>query len=70
MNVFYRDQAAREQSAADNAVLENVRDRCQRAANAWAVLAERLEHTDKLRAGRKTDELVKESLGLIGDTHG
>lgn len=38
---FYRDQAEHQQQAADDAALENVRDRCQRASDAWSALARR-----------------------------
>ena len=46
---FYREQASRQQSEADAATLANVRDRCQRAADAWTVLADRLQRADDLR---------------------
>ncbi len=38
--LFYREQAATQQIAADRATLDNVRARNQRAANAWTVLAD------------------------------
>ena len=44
---LYRQQAAKEQEAADTAVLENVRDRCRRAAEVWTKLASQIEHMDK-----------------------
>ena len=50
--ILYRQQAAEEQDAADAAVLENVRDRSRRAAEAWAKLASQIERTDELRATR------------------
>ena len=40
---FYREQAAQQQTAADAATLQNVRDRCERAAKAWGALASRSE---------------------------
>ena len=58
MNSFYREQARREQGAADGADLANVRDRCQRAADAWSRLADRLDHAARLRAAAKTTELT------------
>lgn len=48
--VFYRAQAEQQQRAADDAVLENVRDRCQRASDAWSQLAARSERADTGRA--------------------
>ena len=50
--ILYRQQAAKEQDAADTAVLENVRDRSRRAAEAWTKLASQIERTDELRATR------------------
>ena len=49
---FYRQQAAKERDAADTAVLENVRDRSRRAAEAWTKLASQIEYADELRAER------------------
>lgn len=46
---FYREQAERQQSAADEATLENVRARCQRAADAWTALADRSERAERAR---------------------
>ena len=40
------------QAEADAAVLDNVRDRCLRAKAAWADMADRIERTDAMRAGR------------------
>jgi len=51
--ILYRQQAAKEQDAADAAVLENVRDRSRRAAEAWTKLASQIEHADELRAKRQ-----------------
>ncbi len=49
---MYRAQAAKAQADADAATLENVRERCQRSATAWAEMAERAERVEKLRVGR------------------
>ena len=54
--LFYREQAARQQADADTASLDNVRDRCQRAADAWTLLAERIERADTLRAAREAED--------------
>lgn len=48
--IFYREQAGQQQRAADDADLENVRDRCQRASNAWTALAKRSERGDVARS--------------------
>jgi len=46
---FYRSQATEQQLAADAATLQNVRERCARASNAWAALAYRSERSDTAR---------------------
>ncbi len=50
----YRSNAERAQAEADAATLENVRERNQRAADAWTLMAERQERTDRGRAVRET----------------
>jgi len=47
---FYRKQAAQQKAAADAATLENVRERCQRAHDAWAALAAKSERVAQQRA--------------------
>jgi hypothetical protein len=49
---FYRTQAAKSAAEAAAATLGNVRDRCLRAAAAWETMAERIERTETMRAGR------------------
>lgn len=46
---FYREQAAQQRAAADAATLQNVRERCLRAANTWATLAAKSEQAERLR---------------------
>jgi hypothetical protein len=48
--LFYRAQAEQQQQAADDATLENVRERCQRASNAWSALAGRSARTEDARS--------------------
>ena len=55
---FYREQAATQQAAADAASLENVRDRCQRAADAWEVLAARCETAETARLEAASHKLL------------
>ena len=57
--LFYREQAAQQQAAADAAPLQNVRERCQRASDAWAVLALRSERADSGRLQAATDKMLK-----------
>jgi len=47
---FYREQAAQQKAAADAATLQNVRERCQRAADSWTALAARSERAERQRA--------------------
>ncbi len=49
---FYRAQATKAAADAAAATLENVRDRCLRAAAAWENMAERIERVEEMRAGR------------------
>lgn len=51
---FYRSQAVKAQDDAAAATLANVRERCLRAAAAWVSMAERIETTDRMRAGRSS----------------
>ena len=48
----YRAQALAAEEAAEAATLENVRDRNLRSAKAWHDMADRAEHTDRLRSER------------------
>lgn len=47
---FYRTRAAEALRDAEAASLDNVRDRCLRAAAAWEVMASRLARTEHMRA--------------------
>lgn len=47
---FYRDRAAEAGRDAAEAKLDNVRDRCLRAEEAWLGMAARVERSEKLRA--------------------
>jgi len=49
---FFRRQAGLQREQAAAADLANVRERCERAAEAWEVMAERAEKSERLRAGR------------------
>ncbi|MBY0581829.1 MAG: hypothetical protein K2P68_02775 [Sphingomonas sp.] len=50
---FYRARAEAEQANAQAATLDNVRDRCTRAAHAWEQMAERAEQTRDQRLVRE-----------------
>lgn len=47
---FYLARAAESRRDADNATLDNVRDRCLRAEAAWNGMAARVERSEKMRA--------------------
>ena len=50
---FYRARAAEQHAAADEATLDNVRERCTRAARAWETMADRAERTETMRHERE-----------------
>ena len=50
---FYRARAAEQHAAADEAVLDNVKERCERAAAAWDAMAARAERTETMRHARE-----------------
>ena len=50
---FYRARAAEQQALADEATLDNVRERCDRAASAWNARAVRAERTQTMRSERE-----------------
>ena len=50
---FYRARAAQARDDADAATLDNVRDRCLRAEDAWTRMAERAARTEEMRKDRK-----------------
>ena len=51
---FFNDQAAKQALAGDQAEVQNVRERCQRAAAAWSVLAAREKRSDDAPETRRT----------------
>ena len=55
---LYREEAARERSAAEASPLQNVRERCERAAQAWDALAVRSEQADAARIKAASDKLL------------
>jgi hypothetical protein len=59
---FYTARATEARSDADKATLDNVRDRCLRAAAAWEVMADRARRTETMRARQQAE---KDSGGLI-----
>jgi phosphotransferase system HPr-like phosphotransfer protein len=53
----YRELAARETAQAADATLANVRDLHVRAAAAWTAMADRADHTARLRLDRESAKL-------------
>jgi hypothetical protein len=46
---FYLDRAAEARADAESATLDNVRDRCLRAEDAWNKMAEKAARTEEMR---------------------
>jgi hypothetical protein len=53
---FYRARAAEARADAEAATLENVRQRCLRAAAAWEDMADRAARTDRMRARQDAEK--------------
>jgi DNA-binding transcriptional regulator YdaS (Cro superfamily) len=53
---FYQARAAEARADAEAATLDNVRDRCLRAAEAWDALAARAHRGDAMRARQEADK--------------
>jgi hypothetical protein len=47
---FYLARAGQARAEAEAATLERVRERCLRSEAAWIVMAERAEHSEKMKA--------------------
>lgn len=58
---LYRGEAARQRSAAEASPLQNVRERCERAAQAWDALAVRSERADAARIKAASDKLLADT---------
>ncbi|HWU72413.1 MAG TPA: hypothetical protein VN137_02950 [Sphingomonas sp.] len=56
----FRENAAAAQADADAATLDNVRDRCLRAAAAWEAMAERQERVERARAQNRPADALAE----------
>ena len=51
-SLFYREQAATQQAAANVSILENVRARNQRAADSWSALADMQDRVEESHRAR------------------
>ena len=63
--LFYRKQAETERANAADAPLDNVRERCERAAQSWDAMAARAERTDTLR--RQREAAVRPTVDAVID---
>ncbi|HEX8380494.1 MAG TPA: hypothetical protein VF619_08100 [Allosphingosinicella sp.] len=53
---FYLARAAEARADAEAATLDNVRNRCLRAAEAWDAMASRAQRGDTMRARQEADK--------------
>jgi len=58
---FFRARAEEAHADAEAATLDHVRERCRRSEAAWQALADRAEHSERLRAA---EAKRKEEAGL------
>jgi hypothetical protein len=58
----YLLRAEEARTQADEATLENVRDRCLRAEAAWMEMAARAERTEKMRADQLANKIAQLSV--------
>lgn len=56
--VFYQQQADQQKAAANASPLQNVKERCQRASDAWAALADRTERSENSRRETASTKLL------------
>jgi len=65
---FYLERAAEARRDAAAAELDNVRDRCLRAAAAWDLMAARTERTERMRAEAEAKKatMAAETLSVAG----
>lgn len=62
---FYRARAVEERANAAAATLDNVRDRCERAARTWEAMADRASRTNTARAEREAQSAERVALATI-----
>lgn len=64
---FYRARATDARSDAEAATLENVRQRCLRAAAAWEDMADRAARTDRMRARQNAEKAAAAAALVAAD---
>lgn len=62
---FFLARAAEERANAERATLDNVRQRCDRAALAWEQMAERSARTNAARIQRDAETAERSARGAI-----
>ncbi len=62
---FYIARATDARRDADNATLDNVRQRCLRAAEAWEAMAARTERSDRAREKLAADKAATAAAGIM-----
>jgi len=60
---FYLARAEEARADAERASLDNVRDRCLRAAAAWDAMAQRARRTDTMREKQEAEKAAATALG-------
>ena len=61
---FYVARAAEARADAEAATLDNVRDRCLRAAAAWDAMAARAHRSDVFRAKQEAEKALVEPVAV------
>lgn len=66
----YLARAAEAREAAEAATLDNVRERCLRSEEAWTLMANRAERTEKMRATLLAAKAAGEIAPATSDENG
>jgi hypothetical protein len=64
---FYLERAAEARRDAEATPLQNVRDRCLRAAEAWEQMAARVERTGRMRAETEARKAAMNELQVAAE---
>jgi hypothetical protein len=67
---FYLERAAESRRDAAAANLDNVRDRCLRAAAAWESMAARVARTERMRAETEARKAAEAAAQLLAEPVG
>ena len=59
---FYRARAQEQRTLSEAATLDNVRERCDRAASAWETMAVRAERTQVMRTEREAASAARNDM--------